>query len=619
MVARVVVVDTSLRSLTASVVNDQPHETATQLSWLKSVLCLAGDASSTGQSCSRPPTEQAIVVSEDPSYSYDPTFQQDTEQDGQTFEALMQAYKVNVVVSGRLGWNGLYWALAPGVHSPCPGQAYPDPSQVPSPTSGPCSAVSAPAGVATALNAVEGVAAGLSNGQALAPPANCSGQGANATGTVPYVVAASAGGKFGTLESPATGSADQGFWHGYTIIRLDKSGDPRCTIVETRPILDWVGIDAISHELEPGQHLQLHGYGREPAGYDAPVQYDSINSYAITHRYDLVEANPGAPWLPKVDPASPAPNHYVPLDPSVGTINPVTGFIQTGSGSHPRVYALAILSVGDNAAGWPIAFEPSKSFVTRKPILPQLPPVIPPPTAPAVHLAAAAPSPPPPPTSAPPSPPEVASPNLPQLPNLAPPPPVAAITPPAPPPPPVPPAPPGQPTPLPLALQAKLSPLGINATVVPPSPPPVNPAPPSGSAARKEAKQRQAATAKSEESAQEGVEQVGGDLAQGPPLSPGSGMSRLEHHSVRRARDRPVPSFTTRPAPSFTTRPAPSFTTLSKPDGPSLWIRDLLVASGLIMAALILALGFALLGPTSRRRRASQPAPARSWTPRRRL
>ena len=29
--------------------------------------------------------------------------------------------QVNVVVSGHLGWNGVYWALAPGVHFPCPG------------------------------------------------------------------------------------------------------------------------------------------------------------------------------------------------------------------------------------------------------------------------------------------------------------------------------------------------------------------------------------------------------------------------------------------------------------------------------------------------------------------
>jgi hypothetical protein len=501
----------------------------------------------------------------------------------------MQTYRVNVVVSGRLGWNGLYWTLAPGVHDPCPGGDYPNPSQVPSlTTSGPCSAVNGAPGAGTALDTVEGLVAGLSNGQALAPPANCSGEGANPTGTVPYVVAASAGGKFGTSDSPATGTADQGFWHGYTIIRLDKSGDPRCTIIETRPILDWIGIDAISHDLQPGQHMALHGYGREPDGYDTPVRYDEINSFAITHRYDLVEADPARPYVPLIDPSSPAPNHYVPLDPTVATINPVTGFIQTGSGSHPRVYAIAILSVGSQAASWPIAFEPSRSFATRKPILPQLPPVLPPAPFPPVHLAAAAPAAPPLPSSAPPTPPEVGTPTLPQLPNLLAPPPIAAVTPPAPPPPPAPAPPPSQPTPLPLALQAKLSPVGINATVVPPSPPPVNPAPPSGSAARKEAKQRQAATAKSEEGGQDASEvaRAGGDQVDGP-VSPGHAATRREGFDGRHA-----------------------FTAIDHSEQPSAWTRDLLYGGGIGIAALVLALALACVGPRSRRRSPDVPAPA---------
>jgi hypothetical protein len=117
----------------------------------------------------------------------------------------------------------------------------------------------------------------------------------------------------------------------------------------------------------------------------------------------------------------------------------------------------------------------------------------------------------------------------------------------------------------------------------------VNPAPPSGSAARKEAKQRQAATAKSEEGAQEEAQQSGGDLAQGPPLSPGSGMSR---------RDR--------------VRPGPSITPLARAAQPSAWPRGLLYGGGIGLAALSLALGFTVLRPRPRRRPPVVPAPARA-------
>jgi hypothetical protein len=60
-----------------------------------------------------------------------------------------------------------------------------------------------------------------------------------------------------------------------------------------------------------------------------------------------VSADPASVTLPRVDPTSRAPNHYVPFDPSVATVDALTGLVQTGSGSHPRVYAIAILSVGE--------------------------------------------------------------------------------------------------------------------------------------------------------------------------------------------------------------------------------------------------------------------------------
>jgi hypothetical protein len=582
-VLRVVVVDSSRGSLTASDAEQNPIEV--QLKWLADVLG------------SRPAGERAVVVSETPSYSYGPGSgtngpSNDTLADSAAFETLMATDRVDAVISGRLGWNGLYYTstVAPGLHCPEPGGSYPDPSTGCSPTA-PGGSQSAENQAAQGANRALGTVAGaLADGGAPAPPPSD-----NVLGAYPTVVSASAGGKFGPADQDqsgqVSGTAEQGFWHGYAIVRIEPSGS---VVVEQRPVLDWVGIIAIEHTLQPGQHLQLHGFGREPVGTDAPIQYDDISSPAITHRFDLVEADPAQPWLPLVDPSSPSPNHYVPLDPSVATIDRQTGFVQTGSGSHPRVYAIAILSVGDRAASWPMVFQPRRSFVSRPSILPQLPPIVPPAQLPPAHLAAIASAPPPPPTSPPPAPPEVATPNLPQLPVLTPPPPVAGVTPPTPPPPPAPPPPPSQPTPLPLALQAKLTPVGINATVVPPAPPPVNPAPPSGSAARKEAKQRQAATAQSEEgSAGEQTQQAGGDLAQERIGSPDA-FTRQQSPMTRRSRERPVASFT--------------LTASSRQ--PSAWSQDVLYGGGLLIAGLVLAMAFSTVRPTSRRRPREVAAPA---------
>jgi hypothetical protein len=116
----------------------------------------------------------------------------------------------------------------------------------------------------------------------------------------------------------------------------------------------------------------------------------------------------------------------------------------------------------------------------------------------------------------------------------------------------------------------------------------VNPAPPSGSAARKEAKQRQAATAKSEEGVSEAREQ-GGDLAN----------------------DRQAPSGT-----SAATRAEHPFTALAAHPQPSAWPRDLLYGGGIGVAALILALGFTTVRPLPRRRRPPAAAPVWARTPR---
>src|SRR5205823_11386142 len=113
-----VVVDTSLRSVSAADAAQQPLESQTV--WLKNVLCFAGD----GDGCTRSRGQQAVVVSNAPTYSYGPGTSE-TEIDSTTFESLLFKYRVSAVVSGRLGWNALYWAIAPGVHAPCPGGAYP--------------------------------------------------------------------------------------------------------------------------------------------------------------------------------------------------------------------------------------------------------------------------------------------------------------------------------------------------------------------------------------------------------------------------------------------------------------------------------------------------------------
>src|SRR5205085_238409 len=194
----------------------------------------------------------------------------------------------------------------------------------------------------------------------------------------------------------------------------------------------------------------LRGIGREPIGAASSglggatqvTKYDQINSPATTHRYDLLEADPAKPYLPKQD----ADGNYVPLDPSIATVDSETGKIETGKGQHGRVYAVAVLSVGPKAASWPLVFEPRRSY-----------------TPPAPH------PPPPPPASTPPQ-----------------------------------------------GLNLLAKPVGLNvapqSSPIPPPSPPIQPAPPGG--APREARQRQAAAAKSEEGARrgasEGVEALGG-------------------------------------------------------------------------------------------------------------
>jgi hypothetical protein len=112
---RVVFVDSSLKTLAGAATQNPVEE---QLKWLTDVLS------------SRPSGERAIVVSETPSYSPGPGATTDVLTDSAAFEALMGREGVSAVVSGRVGWNGLYYTstLAPGLHCPQQGGSYPDPA-----------------------------------------------------------------------------------------------------------------------------------------------------------------------------------------------------------------------------------------------------------------------------------------------------------------------------------------------------------------------------------------------------------------------------------------------------------------------------------------------------------
>jgi hypothetical protein len=121
----------------------------------------------------------------------------------------------------------------------------------------------------------------------------------------------------------------------------------------------------------------------------------------------------------------------------------------------------------------------------------------------------------------------------------------------------------------------------------------VNPSPPAG--ARREAKQHQAATAKSEEGGETGVSQQDAhgkiDTVNEDVGAHGTSMTRStvdrRHH----------------------------FTAIQRHEQVSAWTLGLEWGGGIGLMALALALGFTTLRPTPRRGRArnSQPRPAPAW------
>ena len=600
-VARMVVVDTSMRSLAASDPQQEPVEPGGQSAWLDRMLCVKGSADDTktiARTCTREPGLPAIVVSNSPTYTYANLDPAQLQQDASAFEAILLRHGVSAVVSGRLGWNGRYWATAPGVHEPCPGDAYQ--TETPQPGARACGRSTGEAGVeAPAPEAAAQELAGELGGLgAPLPPEVERAAGIGGQGVLPFVVAGSAGGRFGP-DGKATGTAAQGFWRGYSVVRVDPSGDPRKTIVEQRPVLDWVAIRGQVHVLRPGQKMTLRGYGREPSGIDTSIRYIDIDSPAVTHRYDLLLADRERPYMPAED----ANGDYVPLPAQIATVDRQTGALRAGRGGGERTYAITLLSVGEKSATYPVVFEPRRSFVAAraKVTLPALPrPARAPAAQQPLQLTDAAPPPPPPPPTTPASPLSSQTlqppqpPELPTLPAAQAPPTPAAPSLSAPPPPPAPPAAPPVPPqqqPQPLALGAKVQAVAIVPSVNPSAPPPVNPAPPGGAAARKEAKQRQAATAKSEEGSSQGA----GQDAQ-------SGVNAETDHtdgSTRLGGDRHA------------------FSRLDPPAQASAWSRGALYGGGLGLASVALALGFTVLRPRPRRREPPLPAPALARVPRR--
>jgi hypothetical protein len=600
--ARFVFADNAMRSLAASDPTQNPIELEGQAKWLESVICIEGSASE----CTRDPGQPAIVVANAPTYSYaatDPIF---NATDATQLEALLIRHKVTAVVSGSLGWNGRYWATAPGVHAPCFGDPYRE--VPPEPGTRECEntpSAHLPIAASGAPAPPEALAEPYSQAQAAA-------NDLSGVGLLPFVVASGAGGKLAGTEAP------DGFWHGYSIVRVPADGNPAGVVVEQRPILEHLSVSARSHTVSPRGRLRAQGTARGPIAYDSAelarpgvphtADFMPLDTQAITHRYDLLLADPDEPWLPceagdiaceelhaglskrgaegaselasettaaEGNPCAP----YLCLPQRIGKIDRTTGEIRAGDGRYPETFALAMLSVGEKAATYPLAFERAPSFVVRsvartvgapKTSNPQTPK---PPGQPQI-----------------PEPPQIPRIDVPQIP-VPPAIPLAQATAPPEPQPPAPPAPP-PPTQQPAALDLSVAPPGISistptALIQPPTPP-VNPAPPGG--ARKEARQRQAAAQKggadgdADSRASDQTQGSGGDMANAPLGPQGAEMTRRDH--------------------SFTAyRP-----TADSPLGPGL-----LYAGGLTMLAFALAAGWSRGRPTPRRGQPEIPAPARSY------
>jgi hypothetical protein len=581
-VARFAIADNSLHSLAVSDPVQRPVESDSgQSGWLDRVLCFKGEAAN----CSREQGQPALVVANVPTYSYAKSDPTQLATDAATFESQLLRDKVTALISGSLGWNGLYYTCASGLHDPQPGGTYPD--GPPQAGGSGCGQVADSSPQASDPTGTVGKTVNDLQGQV------------SPTGLFATIVASGAGGKF---SNQAGGGAPDGFWHGYSLVRVPADGDPAKIVVEQRPLTDLLEVTAKSHVLRSGQKLALQGVGREPITYDSSyagigglhtAAFNPIDNAAITHCYDLVLADPEKPWLPlRADEASesdkakgggqgcrsrssaPAQDDeclpYVCVNSEIGTIDPQSGEVQAESGSQERTFALAILSVGEKVATYPLVFEPRPSFRQPPP-----PPTIPPPPAQV-----------PPPAPAPPAPAPPFNP-----PTLAAPPPLVPLPAQTPPVPPVPPAPPnsgvGQ---LDLFTSPPVLSVAPSVALFPPSAPVINVAPPTPARPVEKAKKVAVQSSGSDSGADEKASSgrgapSGGDLANAP-----AEMTRHDPHA---------------------------FTAIAHRDQASAWARDLQWGGGLTLMAMVLAFGWITVRPKPRRREPEVPAPARASVRRR--
>jgi hypothetical protein len=254
---------------------------------------------------------------------------------------------------------------------------------------------------------------------------------------------------------------------------------------------------------------------------------------------------------------------YVCLSSDVGTIDPQSGAVVAGGGQQERTYALAILSVADKVATFPLVFEPRPSF--RAPPAPAAIPL--------------------PPTSAPPPQPAPPAPAPPfNPPTLASPPPLAPLPPQAPLAPPAPPAPPGGgPAQLDLFTSPPVLTVAPSVSLFPPSAPVINVAPPTPARPVEKAKKVAVQKSGSGIGDDKSARNAGVDLASSPPGADGTAsFSRQENN----------------------------FTALERPEQASAWARDLQWGGGLVLMSLVLAFGYITVRPTPKRRQPEVAAPA---------
>ena len=578
---RVVVLNTAEGSTSLSS-EDNPKEATTQLQWLDKAL-------------KRDPDVPAVVMTNRPTYTYGPG-QDKVATDATAIEQKLLDNNATLLVTGAISNNQKYWVTrAAGLHEPAQGSAYP--TTVPDGARLTAINASGAGGNLTEENADRGGWLGYS----IAHVGKVGAGGDNVSsilGGVPpapdqvpedernQLNAARECAIAGTPEKTASGE------------KCEAEEASRDVFVENRPILDGLYITGASHVLRAGQRMTAKGFGIGPANFDQAPRHMAISTPAITHRYDLVMADPKNPSRPALD----ENGEYKSFSSDVATIDRQSGVITTKRpGPSERQWGLVLLSVGSQATTYTVAFDPRRSFVAR----------------PAAKISRAPfraivgnfqPQrlPPPPNTQPPPNPTvgNIETPTLPRLPGL-PPLNAAPVNPPAPP---SPPPPPGSPAQVPLNLAIK--PVGLNVppptSVVPPPAPPIQPAPPGG--ARREARQRQAATAKSEQGSGEGgAEQSGdsgGDGANSYTRAEPNGAGARRHPGVQR-------NDATR---RDSERATPSFVTVGHEEPVSAWSRTLMYGGGITLMALMLALGWNTGRPRPGRR---PPEPAPAWARRR--